>query len=348
MLRIIQTITLLQGLFLLIALFSNRNKYKKPTFWLLACSIISIILYVIGDDENGFFVEKVDLFYFDASLFITFLFLFIKYFVSGRPTFNFKDLLYFLPNINYFTIEILEEGYAGEVPILIEIIEILVEVVFLMYLILCVKILLKFNMQKWMLFFVVPMVLIVGLSVAEEFFFVVGFYNIPFVNDPAINTYTLILVAFLFYFITLKLILAPSEIMLIFEPKKYKTSGLNNDKLESYSKRIIAFMEEEKGFMDSNLSLSVISEKLNIPKQYISEILNVHLNTNFQDFVNGYRIEAFIQKLNKPEYANLTLVGIANEVGFNSKSNFYTAFKKVKGLTPTQYRKTIQPGPNKS
>ncbi len=348
MLKILQIITLLQGIFLLVALFSNYNKYKKPTFWLLACSIISIILYVIADDENGFILEKIDVFYFDATLFITFLFLFVKYFVSGKELFNFRDLFYFLPNVAYFIIEVIEDSHEDPQLLIVEIIEVLAELTFLFYLILSLRFLFKFEKQKWMRYFILPLAIITGLSLADEIFGIVGFSNIPYINDPSINTYTLILVAFLFYFITLKLIMAPSEIMLINEPKKYKHSGLNDAMLESYSEKIIAFMEDDKGFMDSNLSLSVISEKLHIPKQYISEILNVHFNTNFQDFVNGYRIEEFIDKLNNPEYANLTLVGIANEVGFNSKSNFYTAFKKAKGLTPTEYRKSLILGTNES
>ena len=66
-------------------------------------------------------------------------------------------------------------------------------------------------------------------------------------------------------------------------------------------------MEEEKGFMDSSLSLTSLAQRLEIPKQYISEILNTHLNTNFQDFLNGYRIDAFIEKLNDTKYSNYSL-----------------------------------------
>lgn len=348
MLKILQIITLLQGIFLLVALFSNFNKYKKPTFWLLICSIISIIFYVIGDDENGFFTAKMDLFYFDTSLFITFLFLFVKYVVSGREVFRKRDFLYFSPNIIYFIVEIIEHVHGEPQLMIVEVIEVFVVLTFLLYLLISLRLLLKNGKQKWMLYFVTPMVLITGLSLMDEIFEIIGVSNIPYINDPAINTYTLILVAFLFYFLTLKLIVAPSEIMLFYEPKKYKTSGLNQEMQESYSKKILDFMEAEKGFMDSDLSLPILAQKLNIPKQYISEILNVHLNTNFQDFVNRYRIEEFINKLNNPEYANLTLVGIANEVGFNSKSNFYTAFKKAKGVTPTEYRKSIIVDANKS
>ncbi|HBC04485.1 MAG TPA: hypothetical protein DC015_09895 [Aequorivita sp.] len=153
---------------------------------------------------------------------------------------------------------------------------------------------------------------------------------------------SLLVIAFLFYFMAWKLVVAPAEIVRFSEIKKYRTSGLKEDLIEGYSKKITTFMEEEKGFMDSKLSLTSLAEKLEIPKQYISEILNIHMDTNFQDFVNGYRIDAFLERLNDPKYSNYSLLGIANDVGFSSKSNFYATFKKHKGITPTEYRKSLK------
>ena len=78
-----------------------------------------------------------------------------------------------------------------------------------------------------------------------------------------------------------------------------------------------------------------------MPRQHISEVLNVHMNVSFQDFINEYRVNAFINCLQKEQYAHYTLFGIANEVGFNSKSSFNTTFKKIKGLTPSEFKKTL-------
>lgn len=341
MLLILQVIALLQGLFLILALLTNRKSYKKPALWLLIGSILSIVFYILGGDEHGFFIHSVDWFFFDSSLFITFLFLFVNYFVSGEAVFKKKHLLYFIPNIAYFIIEVIEEYYSGEKNMIIETTELLVELILLSYVVFTVRAILVSKKQRWMVYFIIPLSLIMVLSLGNEIFGWFGLPNIPYFSDPANNTYTLIIIAFLFYFITWKLAVERSEIVPFSETKKYKTSGLNDELIEVYKNKIIAFMEDENGFMDSELSLPLLAQKLNLPKQYISEILNVYLNTNFQDFVNGYRIEAFSKKLNKPEYANLTLVGIANEVGFSSKSNFYTTFKKFKGLTPSEYRKSI-------
>lgn len=342
MLKILQIITLLQGVFLVVALMANSRKYQKPTFWLFIGSIVSILFYVIGDDDNNFFVEKVDWFFFDSSLFITFLLLFVMYFISQSERFNVKHLAFFIPNLLYFIIEFYEKFYTAEDKIYIEILELLVELSFLCYLLFTVRLIFKSDRKKWMAYFIFPLTIIMSLALVNEIlsWFAIG--QIPYFSDPENNASTLIIIAFLFYFMSWKLVVAPSEIVLFSKNKKYKTSGLKENLIKDYSKQIINFMEEEKGFMDSKLSLTSFAEKLEIPKQYISEILNNHMNTNFQDFVNGYRIEAFLERVNDAKYANYSLMGIANDVGFSSKSNFYATFKKHKGVTPTEYQKLLK------
>ena len=65
------------------------------------------------------------------------------------------------------------------------------------------------------------------------------------------------------------------------------------------------------------------------------------MNTNFQDFINEYRVEEFINRLKNDQNNHFTLLGIATDVGFNSKSTFNAIFKKFKGLTPTQFKKNL-------
>lgn len=348
MLETVQIITLLQGLFLIIILWINKKKYAGPTFALLILTIVSVIFFVVGNNQNGFFNEPRNWFFFDSSIFITFLLLFSKYYTSDSTKFRKRDFLYFLPNLAYFIVEGYENEFVIEGSFYIELSELIIEIIFLLYLVSIIFLSLKSIRQKWISIFIFPLFLIMGFSLVNQTLSWLGIDSIDFFNNPANVAYALIIIALLLYFITFKMIMDPAEMVHLLPAKKYKTSGLNDGMIEEYKQRMTVFMEVEKGYMESTLSLSSLSEKLNIPKQYISEILNMHLNTNFQDFVNGYRIEEFIDKLNKPEYANLTLVGIANEVGFNSKSNFYTAFKKAKGVTPTEYRKSLIIAKNKS
>lgn len=342
MLIAIQLVALLQGLFLMVVLFMKRQTYKKPALWLLLGSILSILFFIVGDDENNLFNKEIDWFFFDSSLFITFLFLFVRYYVSGREYFNKRDLLYFIPNIAYFINEVYEVSSSIEEVLAIEIIELGIELSFLFYLLLTIVTLFKSAKQRWMLFFVIPLAILMIASIVNE---ILGWFElaeIDLFNDANFNTFTLLTIAMLFYFITMKLVVAPNEVLLSSEVLKYKSSGLNENLIGDYKNKIVSFMTEEKAYANPKLSLTSLSQSLSIPKQYISEILNVHLKTNFQDFVNNYRVEAFVRCVREDRYSHFTLMGIANEVGFNSKSSFYATFKKHKGLTPAEYKRSLQ------
>jgi len=114
---------------------------------------------------------------------------------------------------------------------------------------------------------------------------------------------------------------------------------LVDSEIESIKKDLKRIMEDEKLYVNQKLTVNEVAQKLGISRQRLSEILNAHLNMRFQDLLNQYRVEAFINCLNKKEFEHYTLFGIATEVGFSSKSSFNAIFKKVKGLTPSGYKK---------
>jgi AraC-like DNA-binding protein len=135
-----------------------------------------------------------------------------------------------------------------------------------------------------------------------------------------------ILVALLFYTFSFKFIISPKEFLPNAKPLKYKTSSLATHEFSTYQKKLIALMKNEKLYMNPKLSIHDVAKKMNVPRQHISEVLNVHMHTGFQYFINEYRVKAFEDCLRKEQYAHYTLFGIANEVGFNSKSSFNTTF----------------------
>ena len=98
-------------------------------------------------------------------------------------------------------------------------------------------------------------------------------------------------------------------------------------------------MTKQQIFKNPKLNVNEVAHQLGISRQQLSEILNVHMEVRFQDLLNQYRVEAFINCLHQEHYKNYTLLAIANEVGFSSKSSFNATFKKLKGLTPSQYKK---------
>ncbi|MEN0005280.1 MAG: helix-turn-helix domain-containing protein [Bacteroidota bacterium] len=100
-------------------------------------------------------------------------------------------------------------------------------------------------------------------------------------------------------------------------------------------------MRERQPFLEQQLSLNTLADQLGTTNKKLSWLLNQHLQTNFNDFVNRYRVEAFKEKVAEGNSQTLSIVGIASECGFRSKSSFYRAFKKHEGCSPSDYLKHI-------
>ena len=116
---------------------------------------------------------------------------------------------------------------------------------------------------------------------------------------------------------------------------------LSNEKMQSIALKLEQAMKEDKLFLQDNFSLKKLSESISETENHISETLSQFLKTNFFQFVNGYRIEEAKIAL---QNSNKLIINIAFEVGFNSKSTFNTAFKKLVGQSPSAYRKLLQEG----
>ncbi|NIJ46304.1 AraC-like DNA-binding protein [Wenyingzhuangia heitensis] len=318
----------------------NRKKYKQNTFWLLFGSLLSILFYIVCDDENNIFVKNSDWFLFDSSLFITFLFLFVKYYKNGKEVFLKRDFLFFIPSLIYFIIESIEIK-MGYDCLPIEIIETLTELTFVVYLFLIIYIINTTKRKHWSLYFAIPIMLLFTFSILNEIIGLLDPTKELFINNQYFNTSLLLIVAFLFYFITFKLITKDNQLLPSVKVNKYKNSKLNSELIKKYKTEIIHIMETEKLYLNNKLSMDQVSKKLNIPRQYISEILNIHMNISFQDFINQYRVDEFISRLKNNQNNHFTLLAIAMEVGFSSKSSFNSTFKKIKGLTPSEYKKTL-------
>ncbi|PIF43358.1 helix-turn-helix protein [Chryseobacterium sp. 52] len=127
-------------------------------------------------------------------------------------------------------------------------------------------------------------------------------------------------------------------------------AGINKDLVPVHSekevkeepeqlKSLLKFMETEKPYLDDKLTLQKLAEQINLPEKQLSLLINQHTGKHFFDFINEFRIND--AKTLLKEQSQLTVLEVLYEVGFNSKSSFYTAFKKETNLTPTDYRKSI-------
>lgn len=122
---------------------------------------------------------------------------------------------------------------------------------------------------------------------------------------------------------------------------KYAGVTLEAKDAEEYVRRLEHFMDTEKPYLDPNLSLPDLAEKLQMPSHLLSRVLNERLNLNFFDFVNQYRVKHVQALIHDPNHSHLSLLGIAFESGFNTKSAFNRVFKKMTGQTPSQFKNTL-------
>jgi len=125
-------------------------------------------------------------------------------------------------------------------------------------------------------------------------------------------------------------------------PKLTQLSSNSAQEIEDLKKRLIEVLETDKPFLDENLTLRGLADQIPTTDKKLSALLNHYLNTTFYDLINSYRVEAVKLNLVDPNYEKYTLLAIAYECGFKSKTSFNRIFKKVSGLSPTAYKKQFQ------
>ena len=155
-----------------------------------------------------------------------------------------------------------------------------------------------------------------------------------------------LLLIFVFYFVN-KVILKALRQPEIFagitqnETSKYLGSNLIPSQIEEHKKQLLTLLSTEKPFLNPQVSLTDLSEKLSVSTKHLSQVINQSFKKSFFDFINTYRIQEVQQILKESKDDKLTVLEAMYEAGFNSKSSFNSAFKKETGQTPTEFRKTI-------
>jgi AraC-like DNA-binding protein len=193
----------------------------------------------------------------------------------------------------------------------------------------------------------------VVLGAAIIWFIVVFAYILNFIFGEEIQANILIYVGMsvLIYSIGYKSLKQP-EVILIEEnltklngkssnekfEKSYKKSGLTDETAEKQLEILLKLMDEKKPYINSKLKLADLSELLKISTHNLSEVLNKKLRQNFYDFINSYRVKEVKRLIAEDKNNTLSILAIGYDAGFSSKSAFYSAFKKVNGITPAQYR----------
>ncbi|KFF24291.1 helix-turn-helix domain-containing protein [Chryseobacterium vrystaatense] len=121
------------------------------------------------------------------------------------------------------------------------------------------------------------------------------------------------------------------------ETEEIKKKLISDEEVIKIKKQLEDIMDKQKPYLDSELNLIRLSELLSISTHHLSYVINTGFKKNFFQYVNEYRIE-FAKKLLKDVHSKLSILGIAYESGFNSKTSFNTTFKKLTNQTPSEYK----------
>ena len=349
------------GIFLITHKKGNRrnNMLLSAVFFMIAWNMGDLTLQMNGVVLNWEFLQHID----DGFLFIygPIFYLYTQGVIFKDFKLSSRDLLHLTPYL-LLTISILslsnlvpnlsEDIIQNEMPWQFYLISALMYVHLFVYIGLTYKSIWKYRKiiknkysqidqinLDWLSFALNTFGLLAIISLIQNF--------IVLVDNRAVFMVTLVLLLiFIFYFVN-KVILKALRQPEIFagiaknETTKYSGSTLTPNQIEAYKKQLVALLETEKPFLNPQVSLSDLSEKLSVSTKQLSQVINQSFNKSFFDFVNSYRIQEVQQILKESKDDKLTVLEAMFQAGFNSKSSFNTAFKKETGLTPTEFRQMI-------
>lgn len=196
----------------------------------------------------------------------------------------------------------------------------------------------KFLLRENRIVFHLERILAVDLltSLSALVFILLSLYNQTFSIGNFQSYYiNYLLVTFYIYFLSYTIYVFP-EVELItprIPSANPDVSTSDKESLAELKKKIAGNLY----FLDPDLNLNKLSEKLEIPPRELSRIINTEGKANFNDFLNEFRIDHFKNLLENEQFS---IEGMAYEAGFKSKTSFYRAFKKATGQTPLQYKKS--------
>ncbi len=212
MLTVLKILAIFQGFVLLFLFYENRKRYNPSSLWFLLAAIATMLLYIVGDNSNIFIFRYLDNHLFDYSIFITFIYLFVRHSVNVDNTFSKKSLLYLIPNVLYFGVMLVQNN-SEQSSFVTDNIQAFIQCIFMFYLGHTIYTLLTNNVQKWMMYMLIPMLSLIGMFFLKEMVLFVGFSELVIFNDPYLVTCLLLLNSFFLFGISIRLIVTPNESM---------------------------------------------------------------------------------------------------------------------------------------
>ncbi|MGI6394157.1 MAG: ligand-binding sensor domain-containing protein [bacterium] len=125
------------------------------------------------------------------------------------------------------------------------------------------------------------------------------------------------------------------------ENPKYNKSRLDDEIVECYATELETLMKKEKPYKNQDLTLPELAEKLGLSPNILSQVINTNYGKNFYNFINTYRVDEVVELMKTPSMKNRSILDLAYEAGFKSKTTFNAVFKKQMEVTPSEYKKIL-------
>ena len=334
--------------------------------WML---ILAVNLLGVSLAVSGFFRSHPNLFGYDTTLVFLhgpMLYLYVITSISEKPKLKWNHLLHLLPYLLFtgyliylLKIENRDADYSEirtllyEPNLILLILEVGIHALFIIYIVASSIALKRFQARlpasysftegidfKWLqmvmyaLLFISAIILVSILLSDVLGVFSLEFKGLIFYGSLALLPF------YLFFHAIHRKVIYPSEEHIA--TPKYKNSTLSENDVRKIQDQLERVMKTEKPFLDGHLSISKLAGMLDIHQKELSQVINERYQTNFFHFINGYRVAEVQDKIENPAYKNFSLLGIAFDSGFNTKSAFSKAFKRVNGITPSAYKKQNQ------
>ena len=318
--------------FFSVIILLKKNKHVSDYYlsaWLLVLSIFMVMLSI---ETTLSFVIRL--------LHSIFLFLYIKS-ITSESISTIKKGVYFLPCIILFPFSFYPDLLAHPV---FSIIHLIITSIFIFASYVQLRKYLVYLNKNYANVEYADINWLNLLFYGNVFFYAVGILSnfFDFIPEKAIYAVTL----FLFMNITgLKAIMQnvvfikrPAENIEKTNNETYVNYGLKSTEAEKLAQKLQQYMEIEKPYINPELCLNNLSIALDVYPHYITQVLSTVFNQNFYDYINTYRVEEAKKQLKDPKKSNFTILSIAFDCGFNSKTAFNRAFKQKTSQTPSEFR----------
>ncbi|MEP7322329.1 MAG: helix-turn-helix domain-containing protein [Saprospiraceae bacterium] len=382
MIKALLQLTSLQSFLLFLFLIFTRTHKISNYFLAAFALIVSILCFFRSMEDVSFYIQYPHLMRVEWGMLLLLwplVYLFVKYFLSLSPNIDSKDVIHFVPYavnliillpfflqnaeskiqmINHYT-PFITQGFYGY-NVYFKVLSIVVGIQSLVYTSMIMGTVKSHKASIEQLFsdtsrfgaswFYIIVYGMVGLSML-------------YIMSLSLNATSLFLEDYLWlFFLGLFLMIVFLSYRSFYQPfysqtipamvgipvenlavkSTYAESGISEMAIQKLASELTHIFENEKRYLKADLNVAELSESIGAPRQYLSQVLSQHFHKSFYDYVNDYRVKEFKSRLSSGKYSHLTLIGLAFECGFNSKSSFNSVFKKSTGITPSAFAATVK------